>query len=76
MKYDFVFFSAFKSGIETGELGSVEVYQLMCSILGVPQAPNNGTWENVADLLEGNSAHKLGYSAMIFVFLSFAYFCK
>lgn len=43
---------AFKVEHKIGPIGIVDVYQLVMSILGVnPGHPNNGTWENVEDLL-------------------------
>ncbi|KAI1725456.1 type I phosphodiesterase / nucleotide pyrophosphatase domain-containing protein [Ditylenchus destructor] len=43
---------AFKVEHKIGPIGIVDVYQLVMSILGVnPGHSNNGTWENVEDLL-------------------------
>lgn len=41
----------FKKGVSVESLDNVNVYQVMCSILGIPPKPNNGTWSTVKDLL-------------------------
>ena len=47
---------SFKAGEEIFEtFSSVNVYPLICSILGLSPAPNNGSLANVANLLSNNS---------------------
>ncbi|RXG54686.1 Ectonucleotide pyrophosphatase/phosphodiesterase family member 1 [Armadillidium vulgare] len=35
---------SFKSGVEVESFQNIELYNLMCVLLGVSPAPNNGTW--------------------------------
>ncbi|XP_070575492.1 ectonucleotide pyrophosphatase/phosphodiesterase family member 7-like [Ptychodera flava] len=41
----------FKGGYERGPFQSVNIYPLMCELLGLVPAPNNGSLDNVRDLL-------------------------
>lgn len=43
---------AFKKGHKTRNFNNVDLYPLMCLILGVTPAYNNGSIDNVLDLLE------------------------
>lgn len=43
---------AFRSGYVKSTMHSVDLYPLMCHILGVPPLPNNGSLASVQDLLE------------------------
>ncbi|KAK3083730.1 hypothetical protein FSP39_002190 [Pinctada imbricata] len=42
---------AFKKNVVHRPIRNVELYQIMCHILGIKPAPNNGTWSNVKDML-------------------------
>lgn len=42
---------AFKKGYKFDMIRSVDLYALMCKILGIPEAPNNGTLDNVSHML-------------------------
>ncbi|KAL4233252.1 hypothetical protein ACF0H5_007936 [Mactra antiquata] len=42
---------AFKKGFSLKSLNNVDIYPLMCYILGLTPAPNNGSLENVKDML-------------------------
>ncbi|KAI8481022.1 Bis(5'-adenosyl)-triphosphatase enpp4 [Branchiostoma belcheri] len=41
----------FKRGYQATPFYAVDIYNLVCELLGVTPAPNNGTWERVSDLL-------------------------
>lgn len=49
----------FKKNYTSKPFPNIELYQLMCHVLGVIPNPNNGTWSNVAPLLlhPGTAAH-------------------
>jgi predicted AlkP superfamily pyrophosphatase or phosphodiesterase len=42
---------AFKKGFVSEAFDMVDIYPLMCYVLGIKPAPNNGTLENVRQLL-------------------------
>ena len=42
---------AFKKGYVSGPFDSVDIYPLMCYILGITPAPNNGSLDNVKHML-------------------------
>lgn len=42
---------AFKKGYVSEQFNSVDIYPLMCHILGIEPAPNNGSFDNVKELL-------------------------
>ncbi|XP_053396059.1 ectonucleotide pyrophosphatase/phosphodiesterase family member 5-like [Mercenaria mercenaria] len=46
---------AFKKGYVSEQFNSVDIYPLMCHILGIVPAPNNGSFENVECLLREKS---------------------
>ncbi|XP_035671826.1 ectonucleotide pyrophosphatase/phosphodiesterase family member 5-like [Branchiostoma floridae] len=46
----------FKRGYQATPFYAVDIYNLICELLGVTPAPNNGTWERVSDLLVPLSA--------------------
>ncbi|XP_063403049.1 ectonucleotide pyrophosphatase/phosphodiesterase family member 5-like [Mytilus trossulus] len=46
------FGQAFKKGIVSEPFESVDIYPLMCHILGIQPAPNNGSLDNVHHLLD------------------------
>ncbi|XP_053396053.1 ectonucleotide pyrophosphatase/phosphodiesterase family member 5-like [Mercenaria mercenaria] len=46
---------AFKKGHVSEQFNSVDIYPLMCHILGIEPAPNNGSFENVKGLLREKS---------------------
>ncbi|XP_048842180.1 ectonucleotide pyrophosphatase/phosphodiesterase family member 5 [Brienomyrus brachyistius] len=43
---------AFRQGYAKRSMRSVDLYPLMCSILGIQPSPNNGSLDNVEDLLK------------------------
>ena len=44
----------------------VDVYQMFTKLLGVPPQPNNGSWENVMDLLlDPNTASSLSPGLLV-----------
>ncbi|XP_052087573.1 bis(5'-adenosyl)-triphosphatase enpp4-like isoform X2 [Mytilus californianus] len=45
------FGQAFKKGLVSEPFDSVDIYPLMCQILGIQPAPNNGSLDNVRHLL-------------------------
>lgn len=45
---------AFKKGYVSDQFNSVDIYPLMCHILGIEPAPNNGSFENVKNLLKAD----------------------
>lgn len=46
---------AFKKNFKTKPFNNVDIYPLMCSILGIKPAVNNGTIRNVEAMLVQNS---------------------
>ncbi|XP_038611077.1 glycerophosphocholine cholinephosphodiesterase ENPP6 [Tachyglossus aculeatus] len=38
----------FKAGFRAGPIQAVDVYNVMCSVAGIPPLPNNGSWSRVA----------------------------
>lgn len=46
---------AFKKGYLSEQFDSVDIYPLMCHILGITPAQNNGSFDNVKDLLQEKS---------------------
>ncbi len=40
-------------GVELGAIEQVDIYALMCRLLGIEPAPNDGVWERVAGALPG-----------------------
>ncbi|NNE98086.1 MAG: alkaline phosphatase family protein [Pyrinomonadaceae bacterium] len=44
--------AAFKTGFVSEPFKNVEIYNLMCNILGLKPAPNDGTFENIRDVLK------------------------
>lgn len=47
----------FKRNFAAKAFPSVDMYQIMCKILDVSPQPNNGTWNNVRDLLLDRDTH-------------------
>jgi hypothetical protein len=47
----FISLSAFKRNFVSGPISNIELYQMMCDILGLEPHANNGTWSNVAPML-------------------------
>jgi ectonucleotide pyrophosphatase/phosphodiesterase family protein 4 len=44
---------SFKKGMKVGSFVNVELYNIMCHVLGLKPAPNNGTFEKVKHMLNG-----------------------
>ncbi len=46
------YFSDFKKGYKKGGFENIEVYQVLCHVMGLEASPHNGTWSHIADILE------------------------
>ena len=57
---------AFKKSYKIKSFNNVDIYPLMCSILGVSPAANNGSLSNVVDMLKTN--HNVNFT-LVFVML-------
>ena len=55
---------------------SVHIYALMCAVLGVEPAPNNGSLEVVRDMLVGVRSDALQNIAKVYIFLIAMIFVK
>lgn len=53
--------SDFKSNFRAAPIRSVDVYNLMCKIAGIPPLPNNGSWSRVACMLKDNANLALSF---------------
>lgn len=42
---------AFRKGYRMNTINSVDLYPLMCNLLGIPEVPNNGSFTNVRCML-------------------------
>ncbi|XP_063403292.1 ectonucleotide pyrophosphatase/phosphodiesterase family member 5-like [Mytilus trossulus] len=65
---------SFKKGFSIDTFNNVDIYPLMCEILGINPAPNNGSLENVESLLVVKSAvHKsksfLSYDSTFLIYI-------
>lgn len=49
--YLFFFILAFKGNLTNKPIANIELYQIMCHILGLKPNAHNGTWSNVADMM-------------------------
>lgn len=49
--YLFFFILAFKENFTNKPIANIELYQIMCHILGLKPNAHNGTWSNVADMM-------------------------
>lgn len=49
--YLFFFILAFKGNFTNKPIANIELYQIMCHILGLKPNAHNGTWSNVADMM-------------------------
>ena len=49
---------AFKTNYVSSQFRIVDIYELMCHILDVKPAPNNGTFDNVKQVLKFNGANE------------------
>ena len=50
-------FSGFKKNFVAKGFPNVDMYQIMCRILNIKPRPNNGTWNNVKDMLLTPDVH-------------------
>ena len=50
---------AFKNNYKVDTFHSVDIYPLMCHILGLDPAPNNGSFDNVKGLLKSMEDKKV-----------------
>ncbi|GIY46668.1 hypothetical protein CEXT_541881, partial [Caerostris extrusa] len=41
----------FRKGFKTDILYNTDIYNIMCTVLGIPALPNNGSWERVQSML-------------------------
>ncbi|XP_070613609.1 glycerophosphocholine cholinephosphodiesterase ENPP6 [Erythrolamprus reginae] len=51
----------FKSNFRAAPIRSVDVYNIMCKIAGIPPLPNNGSWSRVACMLKDNANLALAF---------------
>ncbi|XP_077991511.1 ectonucleotide pyrophosphatase/phosphodiesterase family member 7-like [Glandiceps talaboti] len=49
---------SFKKGYVKDSFESIHIYELMCRLLGLDPAPNNGSFEEVKDVLQGHFVSK------------------
>lgn len=42
---------AFQSSLFVSELATIDVYNLMCAVLGIKPAPNSGSYEKIKPIL-------------------------
>lgn len=72
--FDFKHISAFKKNFTNGPLANIELYQIMCKVLGIQPNAHNGTWNNVANMMmeatnSSRSAYELTMFHMFIVFI-------
>ncbi|XP_053396057.1 ectonucleotide pyrophosphatase/phosphodiesterase family member 5-like [Mercenaria mercenaria] len=59
---------AFKKGYLSDQFNSVDIYPLMCHVLGIEPAPNNGSFDNVKDILrEKSTTDRLSITRIAFL---------
>ena len=63
---------SFKKGFVSEPINSVDIYPLMCHLLGIKPAPNNGSFDNVKQMLkyetDTNSACKFHFSFQFYIY--------
>lgn len=71
--FDFKHFSAFKKNFTNGPLANIELYQIMCKVLGIQPNAHNGTWNNVANMMmEATNSSRSAYElTMFYIFIVF-----
>ncbi|XP_055934778.1 glycerophosphocholine cholinephosphodiesterase ENPP6-like [Argiope bruennichi] len=67
----------FRSGLKTKPIQVIDLYNVMCHILGLQALPNNGTWKHVQPMLRTLSdgpyySHASTFTACIALIVSFA----
>lgn len=67
--YFFLFILAFKGNFTNKPIAIIELYQIMCHILGLKPNAHNGTWSNVAEMMikDGTSAGKKNGISTLFI---------
>lgn len=67
--YFFWFILAFKGNFTNKPIAIIELYQIMCHILGLKPNAHNGTWSNVAEMMikDGTSAGKKNGISTLFI---------
>lgn len=66
---------AFKKNFTNGPLANIELYQIMCKVLGIQPNAHNGTWSNVAKMMmmesanSSSSSHELAMFQIFIVFI-------
>lgn len=65
----FFFILAFKGNFTNKPIAIIELYQIMCHILGLKPNAHNGTWSNVAEMMikDGTSAGKKNGISTLFI---------
>lgn len=65
----FLFILAFKGNFTNKPIAIIELYQIMCHILGLKPNAHNGTWSNVAEMMikDGTSAGKKNGISTLFI---------
>ena len=62
---------AFKNSYKIKSFNNVDIYPLMCSILGVKPAANNGSLDNVVDMLKSSHYANFGLVFVMLMSVSF-----
>lgn len=65
----FLYILAFKGNFTNKPIAIIELYQIMCHILGLKPNAHNGTWSNVAEMMikDGTSAGKKNGISTLFI---------
>lgn len=65
----FLFILAFKGNFTNKPIAIIELYQILCHILGLKPNAHNGTWSNVAEMMikDGTSAGKKNGISTLFI---------
>lgn len=73
----FLAFADFKSAHVSDPIELVDVYQVVCKVLGMTSSPHNGTWARVSGMFKPSSASEIPTlsSAIVFISLTFL-FCN
>lgn len=63
----------FKANFRAAPIRSVDVYNVMCRVMGITPLPNNGSWSRVACMLQDGASSAVPYSlgswALAWIFL-------
>lgn len=56
---------SFRQKFTAGEFSNVDVYPLVCTILGLPPGPNNGSLDNIYSILAQPIAKRLAQPLLV-----------